>query len=104
MLLIAGGFVFFALAAVVVYNITQVSYRQRVTPPDLLGRMNASVRFLVWGTQPLGALAGGTLGATLGIVPVMWLVTAGLLVAALPVALSPLARMRDLPTIDHKAT
>ncbi|MDQ1305051.1 MAG: hypothetical protein QG671_880 [Actinomycetota bacterium] len=100
LLLIAGGFLSFA--AVIIYNITQVSYRQRVTPPDLLGRMNASVRFLVWGTQPLGALAGGALGATLGILPTMWLITAGGFVAALPVVLSPLSRMRDLPRTDSE--
>ncbi|MGH8862542.1 MAG: MFS transporter, partial [Jatrophihabitantaceae bacterium] len=35
---------------VVVYNITQVSFRQGLTPPDLLGRMNATMRFFVWGT------------------------------------------------------
>ena len=34
---------------VVVYNITQVSFRQRLCPRPLLGRMNASIRFIVWG-------------------------------------------------------
>ena len=53
----------------VAYNITQVSFRQRLCPPALLGRMNASVRFLVYGTMPLGALLGGALGSWLGIVP-----------------------------------
>jgi MFS family permease len=93
-LLVAGGFVFFAF--VVVYNITQVSFRQRVCPPHLLGRMNASIRFLVWGTQPLGALAGGALGARFGIPPVLWIVVAGAGLAALPVLASPLIRMGDL--------
>ena len=36
--------------AVVVYNVAQVSFRQRLCPRPLLGRMNASVRFIVWGT------------------------------------------------------
>ena len=58
---------------VVVYNITQVSFRQRLCPPALLGRMNASVRFIVWGSQPLGALLGGFLGAAIGIVPTLWI-------------------------------
>jgi len=44
------------------YNIAQVSYRQSVTPPHLLGRMNASVRWVIWGTLPVGALLGGWLG------------------------------------------
>lgn len=94
-LLIAGGVLLYA--QVVIYNITQVSFRQRVTPPALLGRMNASVRFIVWGTQPLGALAGGALGAAVGIMPVLWIAVAGFAAAALPVLVSPLSRMRDLP-------
>src|SRR5690606_19932825 len=40
----------------VVYNVAQVSFRQSVTPDRLLGRMNASIRFLVWGTIPIGGL------------------------------------------------
>lgn len=83
--------------AIVVYNVTQVSFRQRVCPPALLGRMNASVRFLVWGVQPLGALAGGFLGEAIGIVPTLWIAVAGSGVAALPVLFSPLMRMRTLP-------
>ncbi|WP_228255267.1 MFS transporter [Ornithinimicrobium avium] len=45
--------------SVVVYNIAQVSFRQRLCPKPLLGRMNASIRFLVWGPMPIGALLGG---------------------------------------------
>ncbi|MFL6181279.1 MAG: MFS transporter, partial [Actinomycetes bacterium] len=71
--------------------------RQRVCPPNLLGRMNASVRFIVWGTQPIGALIGGALGTAFGLVPVMWLTVAGTALAAAPVAFSPLMRMRDIP-------
>ncbi|MDQ1549967.1 MAG: hypothetical protein QOD27_1625, partial [Microbacteriaceae bacterium] len=52
---------------VVIYNITQVSFRQGLCPPALLGRMNATMRFLVWGTMPLGGFLGGVLGATIGV-------------------------------------
>jgi MFS family permease len=83
--------------AVVVYNVVQVSFRQRLCPPGLLGRMNASVRFVVFGTMPVGALLGGVLGTTIGVVPALWVAVAGQLAAALPVLLSPLAGMRDLP-------
>jgi predicted MFS family arabinose efflux permease len=83
--------------AVVAYNITQVSFRQRLCPPQLLGRMNASVRFIVYGTQPLGALLGGVLGTWLGVVPTLWIAAAGQGLAALWVATSPLMRMRELP-------
>jgi predicted MFS family arabinose efflux permease len=94
-MLIVGGFG--AWVFIVVYNITQVSFRQRVCPPQLLGRMNASVRFIVWGTQPIGALAGGLLAAEIGMVPTLWIAAIGTSLAGLPVVLSPLLRMRDMP-------
>lgn len=81
----------------VAYNITQVSFRQRLCPPALLGRMNASVRFLVFGTMPLGGLLGGLLGSWLGVLPALWVGVAGQVLAALPVVLSPLIGMRELP-------
>lgn len=83
--------------AVLVYNITQVSFRQRLCPRPLLGRMNASIRFVVWGTMPIGSFVGGFLGSQLGIRPVYWIAVAGAVVAAFPVLFSPLVTMRDLP-------
>ena len=94
-ILTLGSVVFWAM--VVVYNITQVSFRQRLCPPALLGRMNASVRFIVWGTIPLGGIVGGVLGGAVGIVPTLYVASAIQLAGALPVLLSPLLRMRDLP-------
>ena len=89
----------------VVYNVTQVSFRQRLCPPGLLGRMNASVRFIVFGTMPLGGLLGGVLGEWLGVRPALGGATAGGLAACLPVLLSPLLTMRDLPReLDVTAT
>ncbi|WP_433433631.1 MFS transporter [Nonomuraea sp. CA-141351] len=49
-----------------IFGIAQLSYRQRITPDHLLGRVNASMRFLMWGAVPLGGLAGGALGEWLG--------------------------------------
>lgn len=93
--LILGGAAF--SFSVVVYNVAQVSFRQRVCPPALLGRMNASVRFIVWGTLPIGSLVSGWLGSTFGVLPTLWVSVAGAGLAALPVLASPLLRMRDLP-------
>ncbi|MBA3797578.1 MAG: MFS transporter [Geodermatophilaceae bacterium] len=83
--------------AVVLYNIVQLSFRQRLCPIPLLGRMNASIRFLVYGTMPLGGLAGGALGTWLGILPTLWIAALGSILAFLPVFLSPLRTMRELP-------
>src|SRR5207247_1522921 len=55
----------------VTYNINQVSLRQAVTPDRLQGRMNATMRFLVWGTIPIGALLGGALGGQIGCRPTL---------------------------------
>jgi MFS family permease len=83
---------------VVVYNITQVSFRQGLCPPHLLGRMNATMRFLVWGTMPLGGLLGGVLGQTIGVRHTLLVAAILGSLAFLPVFLSPLRHMRDLPT------
>jgi MFS family permease len=66
-------------ACVPVYNITQISLRQRLIPSDKLGRANATLRTVVWGTMPLGTLLGGALAGTIGIVPTL---VAGAAVAA----------------------
>jgi MFS family permease len=94
-LLVAQGFVM--SFAVLVYNITQVTFRQRITPPRLLGRMNASIRFCVWGVMPLSALAAGWLGTAHGTVPALWIGALGSLLSALPVVIGPFWRLRDLP-------
>jgi hypothetical protein len=82
---------------VVVYNVTQVSFRQGLTPERLLGRMNATMRFLVWGTLPLGALLGGALSSWIGLRPTLLVAAVLGVLAVLPVYLSPLRTMRELP-------
>jgi MFS family permease len=59
--LFAGG------VALMLWNITTVSFRQRVTPDHLLGRVNSTYRLVAWGTRPLGAALGGALGQWLGL-------------------------------------
>ena len=86
-----------ASAGTVIYNIAQVSFRQRLTPDRLLGRMNATMRFLVWGTQPVGAVLGGVLGQFYGARTALWIAGVLACLAFLPVLLSPLRTMRSLP-------
>lgn len=108
--LVQRGWLLWAVAAcwavfsysVVVYNVTQVSFRQALCPPRLLGRMNATIRFLVWGTMPLGGLLGGGLGSTIGLRPTLWIGAAGVALAVLPVFLSPLRTMRELPSAPEQ--
>jgi hypothetical protein len=90
----------------VIYNVTQVSFRQAITPERLLGRMNATMRFVVWGTIPLGALISGLLGSTIGVHRTLWVGAVGALVPIFPVFFSPLRNLRSLPADageDHPA-
>jgi len=84
--LVASGLIF--SFSVVVYNITQVSLRQAITPERIQGRMNSVMRFLVWGTIPLGSLTGGALASTIGLRETLFVGAAGGLVSGLPIILS----------------
>ncbi len=81
----------------VIYNINQVSLRQAITPDRLQGRMNATMRFIVWGTIPIGSLIGGVLGETIGLWPTLVVGAAGEVLAFLWVLLSPVRRLREQP-------
>ncbi|WP_020634841.1 MFS transporter [Amycolatopsis alba] len=75
-------------------NVAQLSYRQGICPPELLGRMNATMRFLIYGAMPLGGLAGGVLATVLGFPGSVWVIAAGLLLSILPM-LAPAVRHLD---------
>jgi MFS family permease len=93
--LIAGMAVFgFSSVA---YNITQVSLRQAITPERLQGRMNAAMRWVVWGTIPLGTLAGGAIGQAFGLRTALWVGAIGGIPVFLWVLLSPVRSIRTMP-------
>lgn len=83
--------------SVVVYNVNQVSLRQAIVPLRLQGRLNATMRFLVWGTLPLGGLVGGILGATIGIHNTIGIGAVGGSLAFLWVLLSPVRGLKEIP-------
>ncbi len=78
-------------------NVLAVSLRQTVTPDGSLGRMNASMRLALYGAIPLGALAAGFLGGAIGLRPTLFVAGAGFFLALLPVVLSPIPRLAELP-------
>lgn len=98
-----AGLVFFIAGTVLiyvgvlVYNVTISAFRQAYCPPQLLGRVVASMRFVLFGASPLGALFGGALATWVGLREAVWVLLAGNVTPALVLALSPLRRMRDLP-------
>jgi MFS family permease len=81
----------------VAYNITQISLRQAITPERLQGRMNAAMRWIVWGTIPLGLLLGGSIGQWIGLRTALWVGAIGSLPTFLWVLLSPVRSIRDMP-------
>jgi MFS family permease len=81
----------------VVFNVTGISLMQRLTPDHLLGRLNASRRWIVWGIQPLGALAGGVLATTAGLRPTLF-IGAGITTLCFAfLFVKPIRTLRDLP-------
>jgi MFS family permease len=96
---IAG--VAFALSGAI-YNISQVSLRQAICPDRFQGRMNASMRFMVWGTLPIGAALGGFLGGTIGLRPTLFVSAAGQCLAWIPPAFSPVWRLRSIAQAEEE--
>ncbi len=95
-LLVPAGMFGFTFSGVL-YNIAQLSFRQAICPPELLGRLNAAIRWVVWGTLPLGGLIGGAVGQGLGVRTTVWIGVTGSWLAGLWVYFSPLRTMRDIP-------
>jgi MFS family permease len=92
---VAGGII--GGYAAVAYNITQVSFRQAICPERMQGRMNAVIRFLVWGTLPVGALSGGAIGSLVGLRAALWVGAIGALLSFLPILLSPVRSIQTMP-------
>lgn len=79
-----------------VYNVHQVPIRYALAPPELHGRVNASIRTIVWGLAPLGALLGGACGTWLGTRTTL-LLSGGLIAAATGwIVASPLRAVRTV--------
>ena len=85
----------------VLYNVTAISLIQAITPDRMLGRANASRRFIVWGVIPLGALLGGVLGSSIGLRPTIVVGAIGGLLAVVPLVLSPVRSIVRVPDSDQ---
>ncbi len=81
----------------VIYNVVQVSLRQAITPERIQGRMNSVMRFIVWGTIPLGSITGGALASQIGLKQTLIIGGAGCCLPFLPVLFSPVRSIREMP-------
>jgi hypothetical protein len=62
-----------------------------------MGRMNAVVRFMYWGTMPAGSFAGGALATVIGIRPTLFVGVVGSTLAFVPLAATSLVRLHAIP-------
>ncbi|CAA9260129.1 MAG: hypothetical protein AVDCRST_MAG41-2330 [uncultured Corynebacteriales bacterium] len=95
-----GAGLFVVYVGVVLYNVVQLTMRQTITPEWLMGRVNATLRFVEWGTLPLGAAVAGLLVAPVGMRGVLWLAAGVCALSILPPLLSPVRSLRDTSTGD----
>jgi len=78
-------------------NVVLISFRQRVTPHRLLGRVNATMRFLMTGVLSIGAALSGVIGQLAGVRVALWVAGIGLALVWIPIYFSPFRTMRTLP-------
>ncbi len=79
-------------------NVIQLSLRQTHTPATLMGRMSAAFRTLLFGGGAVGGLAAGLLAQAVGDHRALWITAAGSAAMVVPIALSPVRRLRNPPT------
>jgi len=83
-------------AGVVIGSIVTRTHRQTQSPPHLLSRVMATVRFVSWGAAPVGAALSGLLAASAGLRPALWLVCAGAFAGPVVLLTSRVRSLRDL--------
>lgn len=99
MFLFALGNAGFA-GGVVIGSVVTRTYRQTESPPELLSRVLATVRFVSWGAIPVGSLAAGVTATIVGVRPTLWLTAAASFLPPLVLWASPLRHLRDLEDLD----
>ncbi|MEO3769238.1 MFS transporter [Micromonospora sp. B9E7] len=91
----AGNLVF--AGSTVVLSVTTRTYRMLASPPELLSRVIATVKFVSWGAIPLGGLLAGVLAGPLGARTTLLLFGALTVLSPIIYLSTPIRRMRDLP-------
>ncbi|MBA2463288.1 MAG: hypothetical protein H0V45_16255 [Actinobacteria bacterium] len=89
--------------AIVLFNVTGISYVQSVVPDRMLGRMTASRRFVVWGTIPIGSVIGGALASAIGLRETLLVGATGATFCFLWLVFSPFRTIRAAPALEGDA-
>ena len=85
---------------VMMLDITASAIFAAVIPERLRSRIVGAYTVVNYGVRPLGALAGGALGSSIGLRPTLWIATAGALTGFLWLLPSPILGLRELPEAD----
>lgn len=88
---------FLAGVTIPIYDLNQFSLRQAVIPLRMQGRGNATLRTIIRGAIPLGAIVGGLLAERSGLRVVMVFAALGGVVAFLAIWFSPVRTLQTLP-------
>ena len=91
---------FVSALGVMLYDVNQNALQATVTPDAVRSRVAGAYSTINYGIRPLGALAGGLLGETLGLRPTLMLAAAGGVLSVLWLLPSPVPRVRSLEELD----
>jgi len=75
-----------------IYNVVSISYRLRLVPDPLQGRVNSVFRLLALGSVPLGTAIGGLLLGPIGPRVEVWLIAVGFALCAVVVTFTAVRR------------
>ncbi|WP_054049370.1 MFS transporter [Alloactinosynnema sp. L-07] len=86
-------------------SVIAVSFRQAYCPREMLGRVAMSIRFVIFGVNPIGSLLGGVLGTVLDLRTAIWILVIANIAAGFTLYIGPIRTGRDLPvpTPEEKA-
>lgn len=90
-------------AAAVAYFIQTTTLRQTVTPPAVLGRVNAALLTMHGLVLMIGALAAAPLAEAIGIRATVWVGISLGFIGVIPLLLSPVPRLRSLDEVQPSA-
>lgn len=84
-------------AGLVGFSVLASGVRQLLAPSQARGRVLGTLRFLEWGSMPLGSVIGGVVGEVFGAAPAILTSAVLLAGAAAWVVATPLRALRELP-------
>jgi MFS family permease len=88
---------FFSGFGVMLLDISAGAIKAAVVPDRLRSRVSGAYMVVNYGVRPLGALAGGLLGAEIGVRNTLWIASIGAIAGVLWLLPSPIMRLRELP-------